>query len=82
MKEIVISNYEESSSSTSESEDQMKSGLLLDVVVRKGSSVFKLLSSKNESLLIWGDTLFVLDLSLDSLNWVRRLNIESDGLSS
>ena len=67
---------------SSKSEDQVKGGLLLDVVVREGSSVLKLLSSEDESLLVWWDTLLVLDLSLDVLNGVSWLNIEGDGLSS
>ena len=67
---------------TAKSEDQMESGLLLDVVVAKGSSVLELLASENEALLIGGDALLVLDLGLDVLNGVRRLNIEGDGLAS
>jgi len=67
---------------TAKSENQMESGLLLDVVVAKGSSVLKLLASEDEALLIGGDALLVLDLGLDVLNSVRRLNIEGDGLAS
>jgi len=54
----------------------------LDVVVGEGSSVFKLLSSEDESLLIWRDTFLVLNLGLDVLNGVCWLDIEGDGLSS
>ena len=60
----------------------MEGGLLLNVVVRKGSAVLKLLSSEDESLLIWWDSLLVLDLSLDVLNGVSWLNIKGDGLTS
>jgi hypothetical protein len=67
---------------TSESEDEMESGFLLDVVVRKGSAILKLLSSKDKSLLIWWDTFLVLDLCLDVLDGVSWLNIKSDGLTS
>ena len=67
--------------STSESEDQVEGGLLLDVVVREGPSVFELLSSEDESLLIGRDSFLVLDLSLDGFDGVRGLNIEGDGLS-
>ena len=59
----------------------MKGGLLLNVVVREGSAVLELLSSEDESLLIWGDSFLVLDLSLDGLDAVRGLDIKSDGLS-
>merc|ERR1712062_420521 len=54
-----------------ESENQMESTLLLDVVVGESSSVLQLLASEDQSLLIWGDSLLVLDLSLDVLDGVR-----------
>ena len=60
----------------------MKSGFLLDVVVSEGSAVIELLSSEDESLLVWRDTFLVLDLGLDVLNAVTWLDIKSDGLSS
>merc|ERR1712213_304558 len=60
----------------------MESALLLDVIIRKSSSILELLSSKDQSLLIWGNSFLVLDLSLDILNRVRRLNLKGDGLSS
>ena len=53
----------------------------MDVVVAEGSAVFKLLSSEDEALLIWGDTFLVLDLSFDVFNRVRWLNIKGDGLT-
>merc|ERR1712029_842072 len=67
---------------TSKSEYEMKSGLLLDVVIRKGSSVFKLLSGEDESLLIGWDSFLVLDLGLHVLDGVAWLDLKSDGLSS
>jgi hypothetical protein len=57
-------------------------GLLLDVVVRKSTSVLELLSGKNETLLIGRNSFLVLDLSLDVVNSIRRLDIERNGLSS
>jgi len=48
----------------------MEGGFLLDVVVGKGASIFKLLSSKDQALLVWRDALLVLDLSLDIVNGV------------
>ena len=56
----------------------MKSRFLLDVVVGEGSAVFELLTSEDEALLVWGDALFVLDLSLDVLDRVAWLDIKSD----
>jgi len=49
---------------TSESEDQMESGLLLDVVVGKGSAILELLTSEDESLLVWRDSFLVLNRKL------------------
>lgn len=46
-------------STTSETQDKVKSGLLLDVVVRKSPSIFELLSSENQSLLVWWDAFLV-----------------------
>ncbi len=59
----------------------MESRLLLDVVVRECASIFELLSGKNETLLIRGNALLVLDLGLDVVNGVGRLDVEGDGLS-
>ena len=60
----------------------MESGLLLDVVIREGTSILELLASEDESLLVRGDALLVLDLSLHGLDGIGGLNLESDGLSS
>jgi hypothetical protein len=48
----------------------MQGGLLLDVVVRQGTSVLELLSGKDQTLLIWRNSFLVLDLSLDIVNGV------------
>merc|ERR1712047_103759 len=59
----------------------MEGRFLLDVVVRKSSSVLELLSSEDKSLLIGRDTFLVLDLGLDVLNGVGWLNVEGNSLS-
>merc|ERR1712203_929673 len=66
--------------SSTESKDQMESGLFLDVVVGESSAVLKLLSSEDQTLLVWGDSLLVLDLSLDIFNGIAGLNLQGDGL--
>jgi hypothetical protein len=58
----------------------MKSRLFLDVVIRQGSAVLKLLPGEDKTLLIRGDTFLVLDLSLYIINGITRLDIKSDGL--
>ena len=50
-----------SGTSSSKSEDEMEGGLLLDVVVGKGASVFELLAGEDETLLIGRDSFLVLD---------------------
>merc|ERR1712012_962454 len=38
---------------STETENQMQSGLLLDVVVREGTAILKLFASKDQPLLVW-----------------------------
>ena len=59
----------------------MERRLLLDVVVAKGAAVLKLLSSEDEALLIGRDALLVLDLGLNVVDGVGRLDLEGDGLA-
>ena len=66
---------------TAETEDEMESGLLLDVVVGEGSAVFELLASEDKTLLVGRDALLILDLSLHVVNGVGWLDLESDGLA-
>merc|ERR1711887_249701 len=67
---------------SSESEHKMEGRLLLDVVIRKSSSVLQLLASEDQPLLIWGNSLLALDLGLDVLNAIGGLDLEGDGLPS
>ena len=79
---LTSEGLDEDLHTTSESEHEMESGLLLDVVVGEGSAVLKVLSSEDESLLIWWDSFLVVDLGLDVLDGVSWLDIEGDGLTS
>jgi hypothetical protein len=54
----------------------------LDVVVGQGAAILQLLASKDQALLVWGNTLLILDLRLDIIDGVGRLNLEGDGLAS
>jgi hypothetical protein len=47
--------------STTKTKDQVEGRLLLDVVVRKGAALLELLAGEDETLLVRGDTLLVLD---------------------
>merc|ERR1719222_1301858 len=67
---------------SSQPQHKMKGGLLLDVVVRQGSTILQLFTSEDQHLLIWGNTFLILDLSLNILNAVAGLNLQGDGLTS
>lgn len=60
----------------------MERGLLLDIIVRQSSTVFKLFARKDETLLVRGDAFFVLNLGLHVIDGVRGLNFKSDRLTS
>jgi hypothetical protein len=53
----------------------------LDVVVGKGAAILELLASEDQALLVRGNALLVLNLGLDVVNGVRRLNLKGDGLA-
>ncbi len=59
----------------------MQSRLLLDVVVGESAAVLELLAGEDETLLIGGDALLVLDLALDHVDGVGALYLEGDGLA-
>ena len=48
--------FHENLHSTTESEDEMQGGLLLNIVIREGAAILKLLPGKNKSLLVRWDT--------------------------
>jgi len=79
---LASQGLDEDLHTSSQSEHEMEGRLLLDVVVRKSSSILELFSSEDQPLLIWGDSLLVLDLSLDVLDAIRWFDLESDGLAS
>eukprot|EP00953_Heterococcus_sp_UTEX-ZZ885_P035472 18313-Heterococcus_DN1.PRE.3 len=53
---------------STETQHQVQSALLLDVVVAQSAAILELLASEDETLLIRGDALLVLDLLLDVVN--------------
>ena len=75
-------SFDEDLHSSSQSKDQMKGWLLLNVVVGQSSSIFQLLSCEDQSLLIRGNSFLVLDFGLYIFNGIRGLNFEGNGLSS
>ena len=59
----------------------MEGGLLLDVVVGESAAILELLTSEDETLLVRGDALLVLDLGLDRLDGVGGLHLKGDRLA-
>ena len=77
----IVTRLDEDLHTTAQTKHKVKSRLLLDVVVRKGATVFELLSSKDQSLLVGRNPLLVLDLALHVVNSIGRFDFERDGLS-
>lgn len=66
---------------TTQAQHQMQGGLLLDVVVRKGTTILQLLAGEDQTLLIRGDSFLILDLGLDILDSIGRLDLKGYGLT-
>jgi hypothetical protein len=54
---------------------------LLDVVVAQGAAILELLAGEDQALLVRGNALLVLDLGLDVVDGVARLDVEGNGLT-
>ena len=59
----------------------MEGRILLDVVFRQRPAVCEHLRGEDEALLVRGDAFLVLDLLLDVVDRVRRLDVQSDRLT-
>ena len=66
---------------TTETKNKMKSGLFLDVVVTQSAPILKLFASKDQTLLVRRDSFLVLNLTLNVVDSVRGLDVQSDGLA-
>jgi len=72
---------EEALAATAQSQHQVERRLLLDVVVREGTTVLELFSGEDETLLVGWDAFLVLDFGLDVLDRVGRFDFERDRLA-
>jgi hypothetical protein len=79
---LARQRLDENLHATTEAEDEVESRFLLDIVIREGATVLELLSSKDETLLIRGYSLLVLDFGFDVIDRIRRFDFESDGFAS
>uniref|UniRef100_A0A914ZTG7 Uncharacterized protein n=1 Tax=Parascaris univalens TaxID=6257 RepID=A0A914ZTG7_PARUN len=59
----------------------MECRFLLNVVIGQRTPIFELLTSKDESLLIRGDALFVLNLRLNIFDCIGCLYFQCDGFT-
>ena len=54
---------------------------LLDVIIGKSAAILELLAGEDQALLVRWDSLLVLDLGLDIVDGIGRLNLKGDGLA-
>merc|ERR550539_2277387 len=59
----------------------MKCRFLLNIVVRKSSTILKLFSCENKTLLIWRNSFLILNFCLHIFNGIRGLYLKGDGLT-
>lgn len=67
--------------SATKTKHQMQCTLFLDIVITQRASILKLLSGEDETLLIRGNSLLVLNLGLDVVNCVGWLDVKGDGFA-
>lgn len=59
----------------------MQSTLLLNIVIAQCASILQLLTREDQTLLIRGNALLVLDFGLDVVNSVGGFDVEGDGFA-
>jgi len=60
----------------------VKGGFLLDIVIIQCASILKLLSGKNQTLLIRRNAFLVLDFGLDIIDSIGGFHLKGDRFSS
>merc|ERR1719414_2214383 len=75
-------SFDKNLHSSPETKYEVKSRFLLNVVVRKSSAIFKLFSGEDQTLLIWRNSLLILDLGLNIFYSIRGFNLKGDSLAS
>src|SRR5579859_1564408 len=58
---------------SAQTKDEVQCGFFLDVVVREGSTVFKLFTGEDETLLVWWDPFFILDFRFNVVDCVTEI---------
>ena len=62
--------FHEDLHATAQTEDEVKSGFLLNIVIGKSATILELLAGENKALLVRGNTLLVLDLCLNVVDGI------------
>src|SRR5271170_3613270 len=63
---------------TPQSENEMQSTLLLDIIIRESPTILELFPSKNQPLLIRWNPFFILNLTFNIVNCIRRFNFKGN----
>jgi hypothetical protein len=66
---------------TAQTKHQMKSALLLNVVIRQSASILQLFACEDKTLLIRWDSFFVLDLCFHIFDSVAGFHLQSNGFT-
>src|SRR5438046_574967 len=74
-------SFDENLHPSTQAKNKMKSGLLLNIIIRQGTSIFELFASKDQTLLIRWDSLFVLNFRFDIVDGIRGLDFKGNGLA-
>ena len=64
-----------------QAKDEVKGGLLLNVVIGEGAAILELLAREDQTLLVGRNALLVLDLRLDIVDGVAGLHLKGDRLA-
>lgn len=65
---------------STEPQHKMQSRLFLDIIISQCTPIFKLFTSKDQSLLVRRNTFLVLNLGLDIVDSITRFDFKGDGL--
>lgn len=76
-----LTGLDEDLHTTTKAENQVECGLLLDVVVGQGTAILELLAGEDQALLVRRNAFLILDLALDIVDGVGRLNLKGDRLT-
>jgi hypothetical protein len=59
----------------------MEGGLLLNVIIGESATILKLLAGEDQTLLVRGNTLLVLDLGLNIVDGIGGFDFKCDSLA-